>query len=353
VQRAFARATELVIDPAKGPPTAFRIFPKGTFTTRNHPDAFLFDDESARLVMEAARVWGNQFHADYEHAALDPGEHGSPAAAWFDLEVRDDGLWAVNVQWTDKATKALASREYRYFSPVWNFDEKTGRVLQFINLALTNLPATDHMEPLAASQRHTTNQEPKPMKTVLAALKLSESATEAEALAAVSRVQELQTAVANLTGKSAPADALAVLTAFKASHDTLAAANQELEALKAERTKADLEKVIEDGMKAGKLTAAMMDWAKKQTPEALKSYLAVAHRVIPQKANPPKGSDTAGTTPDDAGAQVTDADRYMANLTGTDVKVIAASRARHGGRVPRGEWLQDKASHEATVPAES
>jgi phage I-like protein len=352
VQRACARATELPGDLAKGPPKEFRIFPRGTFTTRNHDRPFLFDEESARLVMEAARVWGNQFHVDYEHAALDPGERGSPAAAWFDLEVRDDGLWAINVQWTEHATKALASREYRYFSPVWNFDEKTGRVLQLLNIALTNLPATDHMVPLAASQRHQQNQEQAPMKTLLAALKLSESATEAEALAALSRVQELQTAVSSLTGKATPAEVVGTLQAFKASHEALAQARQELEALRAEKEKVELEKVIEEGLKAGKLTQAMLEWARKQGVAELRAYLAVAHRVIPTPAKPPKGEGKGGENQEEAALEVTEADRHMAHLTGTDLKLIAASRKRHGGRVPRGEWLQDRASHESTAAQE-
>lgn len=352
VQRAIARATELHLDASNGPPTEFRIFPKGTFTTRNHPDVtFVFDEESARSVMEAARVWGNQFHADYEHAALDPGERGSPAAAWFDLAVRDDGLWAVNVKWTEHAQKAISSREYRYHSPVWKFDERTGRVLEFINLALTNLPATDHMVPIAASLT-SPSLESKPMKTVLAALKLADSATEAEALAALSRVQELQTSVANLTGTATPAEMVGTLQAFKASHEALAATRQELDTLKAEKEKGELEKVLDEGVKAGKLTAAMLEWARKQPVAELKAYLAVAHRVIPTKANPPKGSDAGGTTTENATVEATDGDRYMANLTGTDIKLIAASRARHGGRVPRGDWLGDKASHDASALSE-
>jgi phage I-like protein len=42
---------------------------------------------------------------------------------------------------------------YRYFSPVFGFDPKTGRVTSLISLGLTNTPATRDMQALAASHR--------------------------------------------------------------------------------------------------------------------------------------------------------------------------------------------------------
>ncbi len=138
----------LTIPVPGGEPREFRIFPFGRVETTK--GVFLFDQEAARRVMQAWRDYGNRLSIDYEHQALEPVSNGPvPAAGWFDLEVREDGLWAVNVDWTPRAMELLRNREYRYFSPAFYVDEE-GRIVELINLALTNLPATKRMEPLVA-----------------------------------------------------------------------------------------------------------------------------------------------------------------------------------------------------------
>jgi len=134
--------------PGGEPLREFRIFPFGRVETTK--GTFLFDEEAARRVMRAWMEYGNRLSIDYEHQALEPVSNGPvPAAGWFDLEVREDGLWAVNVEWTPRAMELLRNREYRYFSPAFYVDED-GRIVELINLALTNLPATKRMEPLVA-----------------------------------------------------------------------------------------------------------------------------------------------------------------------------------------------------------
>ena len=134
--------------PGGEPPRELRVFPFGRVETTK--GVFLFDQEAARRVMQAWRDYGNRLSIDYEHQALEPVANGPvPAAGWFDLEVREDGLWAVNVEWTPRAAELLRNREYRYFSPAFYVDEE-GRIVELINLALTNIPATKRMEPLVA-----------------------------------------------------------------------------------------------------------------------------------------------------------------------------------------------------------
>ena len=135
-------------------PTEFLIFPFGTIETAKGD--YLFDQEAAETVLAWAEKWGNQFSIDYNHQqpnAIDgvtpTGE--APAAGWFDLELRSDGLWAVKVEWTADAAEALSKREYRYFSPWLDYEISTGRVMRLYNLALTNLPATQDLEPIVAT----------------------------------------------------------------------------------------------------------------------------------------------------------------------------------------------------------
>ncbi len=138
--------------PGTTPPTEFRIFPRGEFSTTK--GNFVFDAASAKSVLAHWKEHGIGLSLDYEHASLeDAGQiaSGAPAAGWYDLEVRDGELWAVNVRWTPRAAEYLKDREYRYYSPAFATDGK-GHVTRLINVALTNLPATDDLPALVAAK---------------------------------------------------------------------------------------------------------------------------------------------------------------------------------------------------------
>ena len=108
---------------------------------------------------------GHDLYIDYDHmmfrAAFLEGE--SPAAGWFTLGFREDGLWAENVRWTSRALEKLRALEYRYFSPTVGVGEagmaEDGlpqlRAISVENMALTNNPALAGIAPLiAASKRY-------------------------------------------------------------------------------------------------------------------------------------------------------------------------------------------------------
>lgn len=109
----------------------------------------------------AARVIGlmaqrsNPCVIDYEHQTLLAKTNGqpAPAAGWFKaLEWREgEGLFSINVDWTDRAKEMIAAREYKYISPVFQYDETSGEVLQVLMAAITNNPAIDGMDALIAA----------------------------------------------------------------------------------------------------------------------------------------------------------------------------------------------------------
>jgi phage I-like protein len=84
---------------------------------------------------------------DYEHQSLSGSE--APAAGWIKgLEDRGaEGVWA-RVQWTERAVEYLKKREYRYISPVVLVRKKDGRAVELLGAALTNLPAIEGMTPV-------------------------------------------------------------------------------------------------------------------------------------------------------------------------------------------------------------
>jgi hypothetical protein len=124
-------------------PTEIRIFPKGEISTKK--GTFIYDSIAERIVKKLSKDWGNEHHFDYEHAALLGGP--SPAAGWYRLDSREDGLYAVNIRWTERAEKFLTSKEYKYLSPAFIVD-KDKRIVELLNVALTNLPATNNAQPI-------------------------------------------------------------------------------------------------------------------------------------------------------------------------------------------------------------
>src|SRR4051812_9799256 len=95
------------------PPTEFRIFSFGTTDTVK--GKYTLDKEGAEKVMASVKDYGNDYQIDYEHeSVLKAGK--APAAGWFTPELRDDGIYATNVQWNEDAAQLLSQRKYRYFS---------------------------------------------------------------------------------------------------------------------------------------------------------------------------------------------------------------------------------------------
>jgi phage I-like protein len=98
--------------------------------------------------------WG---HASLDEHPLDPRE-AIKAAAWHDLELREGSLWATNIDWTEDALEDFRAKRIAYFSPAFDAD-KNGRVIEYINCALTNLPATWNNQQLVAAERPSTQKD--------------------------------------------------------------------------------------------------------------------------------------------------------------------------------------------------
>lgn len=138
--------TNNIIIPEGGPPSEIQVLKYGQTDTTEGP--YFLDDKGADSVLRIFYKRNIDLYFDYDHKSLDPQtpEQGK-AAGWFELEKREDGVWAKNIRWTEQAAEYLRNREYRYFSPVLKTDEN-GNVYRLVNIALTNLPATDDLEPL-------------------------------------------------------------------------------------------------------------------------------------------------------------------------------------------------------------
>ena len=140
--------THKVLIPEGEPPSEFLLIPFGMTETTEGP--YNLDESSAKEVISTFKRREIKLFFDYNHLSLAPKtpEDGI-AAGWYDIEIRPSGIWIVGIKWTEKAYNHLKSREYAYFSPVLKIN-KNKYVTRLINVALTNLPATDGIEPIVS-----------------------------------------------------------------------------------------------------------------------------------------------------------------------------------------------------------
>lgn len=157
-----SRLCRAALSTARGEPVSeFLLIPFGEVSVERAVagGSFVFTRRHAESAAAWFRRMGRKLAIDYEHQTFDGFNTRSdglrPAAGWIGrLEVRDDGLWAAEVAWTERAVELLRSGEYRYFSPVifWTDVEQTD-VAALGPVALTNDPAMHGVQALAARGR--------------------------------------------------------------------------------------------------------------------------------------------------------------------------------------------------------
>lgn len=150
---ALKKVNELP-DVTREAPKEFLLIPFGTVETTK--GTFQFSPEDAKELLAERERHSADVLIDWEHDSLKSNIIGpKPAAGWCNLQLRQDGVWAVIKNWSPTALKYFSTGEYRYFSPTYEVDTKSGHIKVLINLALTNLPATLDIDELVAAGRLT------------------------------------------------------------------------------------------------------------------------------------------------------------------------------------------------------
>ncbi|MBN3779928.1 hypothetical protein G3O06_20540 [Burkholderia sp. Ac-20345] len=325
-----------------------QVFPMGAFRAADGSDrpadcaAWQMTPEIGARLVAAANARSTDYCFDYEHQVQRSAVNGkpAPAAGWFKtLEMRADGLWATGIRWTPAARQMIEAEEYRYTSPLFSYDKDTGAVLSILNVALTNTPALDGMDAIAASAlaaltaQPTGNATEKSMDELLERLRyllnLPLTATAQEIGAELDKVKVMlnegntNTAAASVsligtltslrTDLTTSRTALAAASAQAGAHDPskfvpmdqfvlvqnqVAALSQQIET--DERTE-----LVEAGLSDGRILAVAKDYWMSQPIAALKSFLAVAQPIAALTATqtkgiPPKNAGVAALSTDEA-----------------------------------------------------
>ena len=334
------------------PPTELRLFRAGANATEK--GTFFFEEKDAVRVMANYERRGTKCFFDWNHASLsknpvDPKE-SSKSAGWFELEVRKGELWAVRINWTPAALSAFEAKEICYTSPAFSTDSKN-HVADFINCALTNLPASHDIPMLVAASQgdtmaaetaeDTSNDSKKIVEELKAELakskaecakfkKLSEDfmkkkkADDEEDEEESEELSRIVAAARNATGKSDTDEVVGSLLALSASKNLVVELTARIEAIETEKLSGRVDSLIA----SRKLLPSQRTWALGMGNKALSAYVESLGEVT---VGPQVGEVQPGKVVPTAHGTVTlsDEDRKMAAYFGnTPEEALEAKRTQ-------------------------
>lgn len=117
--------------------------------------SFKIDDKDLKSIIDDFNNKKIDLVIDYEHQSLK--NEKAPAAGWIkELFLEDDALMA-KAEFNDEAKKYIQNKQYRYLSPVFDFnskDNKSGEIIcaKLHSVALTNTPFIDELGELIANK---------------------------------------------------------------------------------------------------------------------------------------------------------------------------------------------------------
>jgi len=224
----------------------------------------------------------------------------SPAFGWMKNLCADEtgAIWA-DVDWTGLGLNALSKKEYRFISPVFLHNEK-GEIACIVRAALTNSPNLN-LPALNSEQLENINSEVSMNKALLAALGLPETATEAEAIAAVTSLNAAKTAAAPQTDKTAvDLAAYAPRADLNAMEERAVAAEKQLAELNAAQLKKDAEAAVDEAVKNRKIAPASREQylalcATRAELEKIKNILSTSPAIIAEPQAPANAAPQSGS----------------------------------------------------------
>lgn len=331
-----------------------QLLPAGQFKARDgrpHDAGIWFiDADIAAALIAAVGARKTPCVIDFEHQTLLAKENGkpAPAAGWFHkLEWREGiGLFAVDVDWTERAAEMIEKKEYRFISPVIGYDKATGAVTSLYMAAITNNPAIDGMSEvlLSAAALHfvftptTSLTEDTAMEELLEQLRwllnlpvgsTAESITQhlQSLIDQIKTADPVATAAASfnlgayMKAQRETVASLSTSTPDPAKYVPLAAMVElqgQLAALTAAKNAGQVDELVTAALASGKLLPAQEQWARaygEKDIAGLSAYLDAAHPIAALNGLQSNKTPAAATTPGSI-AVLTEAQKNMCRLMG-------------------------------------
>lgn len=270
-------------------PSEIQLTLDGTFKAKDgrpaNLDGWVIDAEIAAKIIENANAQSDKFCIDFDHATLHTQKTGAkaPAAGWYkNLEYREGlGIFATDVEWTESASLAIQAKEYRYISPVLQFNSKTGEVSKIIMASVVNVPALDSMKSLTAlATDYFSQQQDSQMPEEIKALK--------------AEIADLKKQLADSKAACSTDVETVDLSQYVPIGDVKEIQSQ-LVALSAQIQAKEIAETVEAALSDGRLLPAQKAWAEnlgKSNIAALNEFVATAQPIAALS-----GTQTGGKSP--------------------------------------------------------
>jgi phage I-like protein len=304
-------------------PEWVHVLPTGTFKGVNGQGPWTLKD--ADRVIAASMASGKPVPLDYNHQLVTSFPNGgeAPASGWINrFESRADGIWG-HVEWTQRGAQAVASREYRFLSPVFTY-EPDGSVLVIKSVALVNTPNLNELAAVASEQGASALDEL--LKQLAGILGLTAGASQEQVVAGCRDVMSQQaactaaftplaTAVGVAVNSSAADIAKAAGTKLSSGGSpnpalfvpmaAFAELQTQVAVLSAAATTGRAEEAVKGAMAAGKVSPALQSWALDYAGKDIAGFTAwctAAPAIVAPGGLVPTGAPPVAAVPLDAAA---------------------------------------------------
>jgi hypothetical protein len=296
---------------AEGTLTGFRILKYGPLSvTKGTKEGTVamtgeFTLEHADVIMGNFAAKGAKNPIDCNHmlyalankAKVDESEvvkvtgRESLAMGYGDLEKRDDGLWMKGIDWSPLGKEIITSKVFRYHSPVLRGMKDDN--LRVTSVSLCETPAIDHLDAIAAAETDV------PAEAAVAPVApKAEKGADAAVAARIS-------SILGLDAGAAPEAIYSALEGIVKRMAELAGQQGQLDELAAAEETRKVEALVMEGLKDGKISNAMLTWAKGQDSIGLAAYLKAAQVFVKIGVS---GAVASATVPDEAALSADEAE---------------------------------------------
>lgn len=267
---------------------------------------------------------------DWEHSTelKAPNGEQAPASGWIkQLQARENGSIWGRVEWNKSGRNSISNKEYRFISPVFAYRKSDGAISHLTSAALTNKPnlqlmALNRVGSLKPESLHQEN-EPMLAKAIRDALGLPETASETDAATAINSLKgDLETARNQAVTPSL--DKFVPRGDYDTALNRAAAAEQSLASIQQASRDAEIESVIGQALKDGKITPATAEYHKANCQreggiEAFKKFVSTAPVIA-------DSSGLEGKTPGQTETAMNSEQTKIANMFGNSAEDLAKYR---------------------------
>lgn len=298
----------------------------------NGRDGRSWNNHAPAIVIGNIIANGVDLPIDINHSTEIKAPRGeeSPAQGWIKATAEnfrvENGMLLGKPEWNSPDDNPVTRKEYRYTSPVIDYDPNTLDVYAITSIGLTNDP---NLRLAALNSRSTpTTEDATMLKDLLAALGLPENTPRETALNAIQQLKTDKATAAN-AANNPPLDKFVPRSDYDTALNRASSAEQKLREAEAAKTENAIETAINAALTAGKITPATVDYHKAQcrTDGGMDRFNAF---VAAQPVNPAAtATDLNNQQPGGLATALNAEDKQVAKLLGmTDAEFANAKGAQ-------------------------